>query len=40
MRVGSASGSRSGAWGPVCRAVGADEDGVTALGCEEVCTLA
>lgn len=26
--------------GPVCRAVGAEDEGVTALGCEEVCTLA
>lgn len=26
--------------GPVCRAVGAEFDGVTAFGCEDVCTLA
>lgn len=37
---GSATGSRKAGWGPVCRAVGAELDGVTALGCEEVCTLA
>lgn len=37
---GSAKGSRNAADGPVCRAVGAEFDGVTAFGWEEVCTLA
>jgi hypothetical protein len=38
--VGSTKGSRNAAGGPVCRAVGAELDGVTAFGCDEVCTLA
>jgi hypothetical protein len=38
--LGSAKGSRNPGCVPVRRAVGAEFDGVTALGCEEVCTLA
>lgn len=40
MRPGSARGSRRAGCGPVCRAVGAEFDGVTALGWDDVCTLA